>query len=120
MKTHFLTKLVQSYRYRFYNFDFVFNNQLHKHFRIIYNKFKFSTKEAIVINFALTKEIIVMNFKSVSKFIITAIATAKALSLITFHASKVIYSNITNITTEEYVFREHRFVTTLMMFVLIK
>ena len=30
------------------------------------------------------------------------------------------YSNVTNITIKEYAFREHRFVTILIMFVLIK
>ena len=109
VKAHFLTKLVQSYRCRFCNADFVFNNQLHKHLRFIYNKFKFSIIKIIVIN-----------FKFISKFIIIAIATAEALSLITFHASKVIHLNIMNVTIKEYAFREHRFVTILMMFVLIK
>ena len=61
-----------------------------------------------------------MNFKSVSKFIIIVIATAEALSLIIFHASKVVYSNVTNVITEEYVFREYRFVITLIMFILIE
>ena len=120
MKTHFLIKLVQFYRYRFYNFDFVFNNQLYKHLRIIYIKSKFSIRKAIVINFVSIKEIIVMNFKFVSKFIITAIATAETLSLITFYISKIVHSNITNVIIKKYVFREHRFVIILMMFILIK
>ena len=37
-----------------------------------------------------------------------------------FFISKVVYLNIINIMTEEYVFRNHRFVTILMMFILIK
>ena len=41
VKTHFLTKLIQFYRCRFCNVDHVFNNQLYKHLRIIYNKSKF-------------------------------------------------------------------------------
>ena len=105
MKAHFLTKPVQSYRCRFCNVDFVFNNQLHKHLRIIYNKFKSSTREIIVIN-----------SESVNKFI----ATTKTFSSIAFHASKVVHSNITNVTTKKYVFRRHRFVTILIMFILIK
>ena len=108
VKTHFLTKLVQSYRCRFCNVNFVFNNQLHKHLRIIYNKFRFSIKEAIVIN-----------FESVNKFIVI-ISTTKTFSLIAFHVSKVIHSNVIDVTIEEYVFREHRFVTILIMFVLTK
>ena len=39
------------------------------------------------------------------------------LASIIFHASKVVHLNVTNVTTEEYVFRDHRFITTLMMFV---
>ena len=108
MKTHFLTKPVQSYRYRFYNVNFIFNNQLHKHLRIIYNKSKFSKRNIVVIN-----------SESVNKFIII-IATAKALSSITFYASKVVHLNATNITTKKYVFRKHRFVIILMMFILTK
>ena len=108
MKTHFLTKLVQSYRCRFYNVDFVFNNQLHKHLRIIYNKSKFSKRNVVVIN-----------FESVNKFIIIT-ATTKAFLSIIFHASKVMHLNITNVTIEEYAFREHRFITILMMFILIR
>ena len=105
MKTHFLTKLVQSYRYRFCNADFIFNNQLHKHLHIIYNKSRSSTKKVIVIN-----------FEFISKFI----ATTKTFSSITFHISKVMHSNITNVITKEYVFREHRFVTVSIIFILIK
>ena len=55
-----------------------------------------------------------MNFESI------IISTTESFSSITFHASKVVHSNVTNITIKEYVFREHRFVTTLMMFILIK
>ena len=108
MKAHFLMKPVQSYRYRFYNVDFVFNNQLYKHFRIIYNKSKFSKRNIVVIN-----------FEFVNKFI-TVIATAKASSSITFYVLKVVHSNITNVITKEYVFREHRFVIILIMFILTK
>ena len=108
MKTHFLTKPVQSYRCRFYNENFVFNNQLHKHLRIICNKSRSSKRDVIVIN-----------FESVNKFVIV-IATTKAPSSITFHVSKIVHSNITDVTTKEYTFRKHRFVTILMMFVLIK
>ena len=93
MKTHFFTKPVQSYRCRFCNANFVFNNQLHKHLRIIYNKSKSSIKIVIVINFEL-----------VNKFIII-ISTTKAFLLKTFHVLKVMYSNITNVTIKEYVFR---------------
>ena len=120
VETHFFTKLAQFYRCRFYNSDFVFNNQLHQHLRIIYNKFRFFAKEAIVINSASTKKVIVMDFKSANKFIIIVIATAEALSLIIFHASKIVHSNVTNVTTKEHVFREHRFVTILIMFILTK
>ena len=109
VKTHFFTKLVQSYRCRFYNVDFIFNNQLHKHLRFIYNKFKSSTIKVIVIN-----------FKSINKFITTVIVTAKTLSSITFHTSKIVYSNVINVTIKEYAFREHRFVITLMIFILAK
>ena len=108
VKTHFLTKPAQFYRYRFYNADFVFNNQLHKHFRIIYNKFKSSVKEIIVINFDF-----------INKFIVITSATEMFAS-ITFHVSKIVHSNVTNVTIKEYVFRKHRFVTTLMMFVFVK
>ena len=87
MKTHFLTKLVQFYRCRFCSVDFVFNNQLYKHLRIIYNKSRFSTKE-----------IIVKNSESV------IISATESLSLIIFYVSKVVHSNITNVTTKEYVF----------------
>ena len=45
-----------------------------------------------------------MNSKSVNKFIIIVIATAEAFSLITFHASKVMHLNITNVIIKEYVF----------------
>ena len=60
-----------------------------------------------------------MDFESVNKFVII-IATAEALSLITFHVSKVVHSNVTNVTIKEYVFRKHRFVIVLIMFILIK
>ena len=120
MKTHFFTKPVQSYRCRFYNSDFVFNNQLHKHLRIIYIKSRFSIREAIVMNFASIKEIIVINFKSVNKSIIIVIATAETLSSITFYVSKVVHSNVTNVMTKKYVFREHRFVIILIIFILIE
>ena len=105
VKTHFLTKLVQFYRCRFCNVDFVFNNQLYKHLRIIYNKAKFSIKKIIVIN-----------FESVNKFI----SATKVFLLIVFHISKVVHSNVMNVTIKEYVFRKHRFVIALIMFVLIK
>ena len=98
----------------------MFNNQLYQHLRIIYNKSKSFAKKAIVINFVSTKKIIVINFKFINKFIIIVIATTKTPSLINFHTSKVVHLNVTNVTTEEYVFREHRFVTILMMFILIK
>ena len=108
VKTHFLTKLVQSYRYRFYNADFVFDNQLYKHLRIIYNKSRFSIKN-----------IIVVNFEFINKFIIIISAT-KTFLLITFHASKIVHLNITNIMTKKYAFRKYRFVIILIIFVLIK
>ena len=108
VKTHFLIKLVQSYRYRFYNVNFVFNYQLYKHLCITYNKSKFSIKNVIVIN-----------FEFVNKFIII-ISTTKTFLLITFHVSKVVHLNVTNVTIKEYVFREHRLITALIMFVLTK
>ena len=60
-----------------------------------------------------------MNFEFVNKFIVI-ILTTKTFSLIAFHASKVVHSNVTNVITKEYVFREHRFVITLIMFVFAK
>ena len=86
----------------------MFNNQLYKHLRIIYNKPRFSIRETIV-----------TNFEFVNKFI-AIISTTKTLLLITFYVSKVVHSNVTNVTTKEYVFRKHRFVIILMMFVLTK
>ena len=61
-----------------------------------------------------------MNFEFINKSIIIVIATAETFSLIIFHISKVVYLNVTNVTIKEYVFRKYRFVTILMMFVLIK
>ena len=60
-----------------------------------------------------------MNFESVNKFVIIT-ATTKAPSLITFYVSKVVHSNVTNVTIKEYIFRKHRFVTILIMFILKK
>ena len=60
-----------------------------------------------------------MNSDFVNKFIVIILTTEIPL-LITFHASKIVHSNVTNVITKKYAFREHRFVTILMMFILTK
>ena len=65
-----------------------------------------------------------MNFNAINKFaiIITIIILIEIISfmIMTFHVSKVVHLNVTNVIIKEYVFRKYRFVTTLIMFVLIK
>ena len=61
-----------------------------------------------------------MNFEFVNKFIIIVILTTKTFLLIIFHVSKVVHLNVTNVIIKKYVFRKQRFVTILIMFVLIK
>ena len=124
MKAHFLIKLVQSYRYRFYNIDFEFNNQLYKHLRITYNKFKFSiaTKNVNVKNFEIVNKFVmiitIITLIAITSFIIMIFHISKVI--ITFHASKVVYLNVINVIIKGYVFREHRFIIILMMFILIE
>ena len=107
MKAHFLIKPAQSYRYRFCNVDFEFNNQLHKHLRIIYSKSRF-----------LIRDVIVMNFNAAITIVI--LIEIISFTTMTFYISKVVHLNVMNVTIKEYAFREHRFVIVLMMFVLVK
>ena len=72
MKAYFLTKLTQTYRYRYYNSDFQFNNLLYKYIRIICD----SKKRA----------------RATIKLRILELESTKKLRT-TFHALEVIYSN---------------------------
>ena len=43
-----------------------------------------------------------------------------SFTIMIFHVSKIVHSNVTNVIIKKYVFRKHRFIITLMMFVLIE
>ena len=96
-------KWIYSYRYRHYNINFEFNNKLYKHLYNYINKF----------NKLIILEII--NFEILENFLEIIIMKIKV-----FHILKILFSNIINIIIEKFIFWEYRFITILIIFLLIK